>query len=123
MKLETTNKWYMFYQITHGKPLVEGRVARLPREAFTFMDSSPFLQGLRQGNRMDPDLIDVSHQLRRLADANVRYIVLHKKFATFKQLAAWRDWLTFSPFYEDDELVVYRIDPQHWGVILRRLIG
>ncbi len=112
MNLETTNKWYMFYQITHGKPLVEGRVARLPREAFTFMKSSPFLQALRHGNRMDPALVDVSHQLRQLADAGVRYIVLHKKFARPEQLAAWRDWLTFSPFHEDDEIVVYRTDPQ-----------
>jgi hypothetical protein len=114
MNLETTNKWYMYYQITHGKPLVEGRVSRLPREAFTFMESSPFLQALRNGNHMDPALVDISHQLRQLADAGVRYIVLHKKFARPDQLAAWRDWLTFSPFYEDDELVVYRTDPQ-WG--------
>lgn len=112
MKLETTNKWYMFYQITHGKSLVEGRVARLPREAFTFMESSPFLQVLRQGNRMDPALVGVSHQLRQLANAGVRYIVLHKRFARPEQLAAWRAWLTFSPFHEDDEIVVYRTDPQ-----------
>src|SRR5512135_1043449 len=102
----------MFYQIMHGKPLVEGRVLRLPREAFDFMDSDPFLQALRHGNRMDPALGDVSHQLRQLADAGVRYIVLHKKFARPEQLAAWRDWLTFSPFHEDDEIVVYRTDPQ-----------
>jgi hypothetical protein len=112
MSLETTNKWYMFYQIVHGKPLVEGRVSRLPREAFTFMESSPFLQALRHGNRMDPAQVDVSHQLRQLADAGVRYIVLHKKFARPEQLASWRDWLTFSPFHEDDEIVVYRTDPQ-----------
>jgi hypothetical protein len=112
MNLETTNKWYMFYQIMHGKPLVEGRVARLPREAFTFMDSSPFLWALRRGNRMDPALVDVSHQLQQLADAGVRYIVLHKKFARPEQMAAWRDWLTFSPFYEDDEIAVFRTDPQ-----------
>lgn len=112
MKLETTNKWYMFYQITHGKPLVEGRVARLPREAFTFMNSSLLLQALRNGNRMDPAMVDVSHQLQQLAEANVRYLVLHKKFARPEQLATWRDWLTFSPVHEDDEIVVYRTDPR-----------
>jgi hypothetical protein len=27
-------------------------------------------------------------------------------------LAAWRDWLTFDPLYEDDSLIVYRTDPR-----------
>jgi hypothetical protein len=112
MNLGSNNKWYMYYQTVHGKPLVEGRVSRLPREVFAFMDSTPLLQSLRRNNRMDPALVDVSQQLRQLAEANVRYLVMHKKFARPEQLAAWRDWLTFSPSYEDDEIVVYRTDPQ-----------
>jgi hypothetical protein len=112
MDLVKSNKWYMFYQITHGKPLVEGRVSRVPREAFAFMREVPLLQQLRRSNRIDPELVDISRQLRQLSDADVRYIVLHKKFATPEQLANWRDWLTAAPNYEDDELVVYRTDPQ-----------
>ncbi|CAG0930996.1 hypothetical protein TFLX_01951 [Thermoflexales bacterium] len=112
MNLGSTNKWYMYYQIVHGKALVEGRVSRLPREAFAFMERSPLLQSLRRGNRMDPAVVGVSYQLQRLADADVRYLVMHKKFARPEQLADWRDWLTFSPLYEDDEIVVYRTDTQ-----------
>jgi hypothetical protein len=112
MQLQLFDKRYMFYQITHGKPLVEGRVARLPREAFAFIDNIPLLQGLRQVNVMDPDLMDVSHQLRLLAEANVRYIVFHKKFIAPEQLAACQDWLTFEPCHEDADLIVYRTDPR-----------
>jgi hypothetical protein len=61
---------------------------------------------------MDPDLIDVSHQLRLLAEADIRYIILHKKFIAPEQLAACQDWLTFEPCHEDADLVVYRTDPR-----------
>jgi len=110
--LHTYNKRYMFYQITHQKPLVEGKIARPPREAFAFLESSPFLRELHEQNVMDPDLVDVSHQLSTLAEADVRYIVLHREFATSEQLGAWRDWLTFTPLYEDDDVIVYRTDPR-----------
>jgi len=107
-----SDKWFMLYQITHGKPLVEGHVARLPREAFAFLDSTPFLKRLRQDNAMDPALVDVTHQLRPLAEADVRYIILHKGFASPGQLAAWQDWLTFEPHFEYADLIVYRTGPR-----------
>jgi hypothetical protein len=111
MRPETYDKEYMFYQTTHRKPLVEGHVSRPPRDAFAFMDSSPFLSKLRRDNVMDPALVNVSHQLRRLEEVDIRYIILHKDFATREQLAAWRDWLTFEPVHEDEDLVVYSTDP------------
>ena len=105
-------KWFMLYQITHGKPLVEGHVSRLPREVFAFLDSTPFLKKLRQDNVMDPALMGVTRQLRPLAEAGIRYIILHKQFASVEQLTAWRDWLSFEPDHEDADLVVYRTDPR-----------
>jgi hypothetical protein len=113
------DKRYMFYQITHGKPLVEGHVSRLPREAFAFLDSTPFLRELRQNNKTDPALVNVSYQLRPLAEADVRYLILHKEFpssvhrrsTSSNKLAAWQDWLTFDPCYEDRDLIVYRTEP------------
>lgn len=104
------DKWYLFYQITHGKPLVEGHVSRPPREASTFIDSVPLFGELRQRNAMDPTLIDISHQLQPLAEADIRYIILHKDFGS-EYIAAWQDWLTFEPCHEDTDLVVYRTDP------------
>ena len=106
------DKWYMLYQITHGKPLVEGHVSRQPRELFAFLDSTPFLKKLHEDNVMDPALMDATRQLEPLVEGGVRYIILHKQFASAEQLAAWRDWLTFEPDHEDTDLVVYRTDPR-----------
>ena len=106
------DKWFMSYQITHGKPLVEGHVSRIPREAFAFLDSTPFLKRLHQDNVMDPALVDVTHQLRPLAGADVRYVILHKGFVSPEQLATWQDWLTFEPYHQDKDLLVYRTEPR-----------
>jgi hypothetical protein len=105
------DKWYLFYQITHGKPLVEGHVSRPPREASSFIDSIPFFGELRLRNAMDPALMDVSQQLQPLYKADIRYIILHKSFGS-EFLAAWQDWLTFEPYHEDMDLIVYRTDPR-----------
>ena len=36
----------MFYQSEHGKPLVGGKIARKPREAFDLIDSVPVYRAL-----------------------------------------------------------------------------
>ena len=106
------DKWFMFYQVTHGKALVEGHVSRTTREAFAFLESTLLLKRLRRDNVLDPALVDITHQLQPLAEAGVRYIILHKQFALPEQLANWQDWLTFEPYYRDADLVVYRTDPR-----------
>jgi len=112
MEPQVYDKHYMYYQTMHGKPLVEGHVSRPPDDAFAFIEEVPLLRGLRRTNAMDPGLVDVSHQLEPLAEADIRYIILHKDFASGGQLAAWKDWLTFDPLHEDGDLVVYATDPQ-----------
>ncbi|NIV39701.1 MAG: hypothetical protein GWN58_62925, partial [Anaerolineae bacterium] len=91
------DKWYMLYQTVHQKPIVEGHVSRIPREAYAFLDSTPFLTKLHEDNVMDPGLVDVTNQLRTLAEADVRYMILHPEHASEEQMLAWRDWLTFEP--------------------------
>jgi hypothetical protein len=112
MGTRSYDKRYMLYQMTHGKPLVEGHVSRNARDDFAFLESTPFLQRLHSDNVMEPALSDVTHQLRTLAEAGVRYLILHKRFVSPDQLAAWQDWLTFAPYHEDADLVVYRTQPE-----------
>ncbi len=104
------DKWYMMYQMGHGKPLVAGHVSRPSSEAYSFLDSTPFLRMLREDNVMNSESHDVGRQLRVLADANVPYLVLHKRFAKAGQMSNWRQWLGIEPVYEDAEVVVYRTD-------------
>jgi len=112
MNQKIRTKSYMEYQTTHGKAMVEGEISRVPSEARAFIDASPFLSKLREDNTMDPELADVTQQLRQLAEANIRYLILDKNFAEASQLELWQDWLTIDPTYEDEELVVYSTNPK-----------
>ena len=97
----------MSYQLTHNKPLVAGHVSRLPREAYTFIESTPFLDGLRERKQEPPDSDDISGQLRPLAENNMPYLIIHKRFLSPEQIEQWRRWLGIAPLHEDDELLVY----------------
>ena len=110
----TPDKAFMFYQRVHGKPIVEGHVSRPPGDAFDFIEQVPLLQGLRsvEISTPDPALINVSEQLRQLAKANIRYLILHKAFLSVKEVDSWKSWLVQEPLHEDDDLVVYRTDPR-----------
>ena len=114
--LTSQNKVYMHYQTVHGKPLVEGHISRQPREVFDFSTSTPFLSSLIAKTAadcsIDMDVQDVSNQLRPLAEAGVKYVVIHKTFATPEQLENWSRWFAFQPAHEDDELLVFFTDPQ-----------
>ena len=105
------DKEYMRYQIVHAKPLAQGHISRPTRDAYRLLDSTPFLSRLHAENQMDWALGDVTHQLRTLADANIRYLILHKTFAEPEQIDEWRRWLVYAPVYEDDALVVYETAP------------
>ena len=108
------DKWYMYYQITHGKGIVGGHVSRRPSEAVAFMEGSPWLQQVtdRDTMTMDPELKHVTRELAYLAEADVRYVVLHREFADPAYIDGWADWLTIAPVADQGELLVYRTDPQ-----------
>jgi hypothetical protein len=115
------DKLYMYYQTIHSKPILVGHVSRLPQEAFTFLDSIPFLEPFRRSvymwdvateNWVDFEDVDVTRQLALLAEKNVRYIILNKALIAEGFVERWRDWATFEPAYEDDEVLVYDTSPQ-----------
>ena len=107
MDSRSFDKEYMLYQLTHGKPLVGGHVSRLPREALAFINSVPLLQQAQENNGSPEALVNVSYQMGLLAQADVRYLVLHKKFLSQEQALAWQAWLIRPPLFEDDVLSVY----------------
>lgn len=107
------DKWYMLYQTVHGKPLATGHVSRMPQEAFDFLRGIPFLEPvLNQERDLNWEITNVSHQLRLLAEGNIRYLVVHKQYKAEGVLARWKDWFTIPPHYEDEEVIVYRTDPR-----------
>ena len=101
------SKLYMFAQISHRRPILQGKTARLSEEVYGFVDRHPWLQGLRLSGEMLPQYTDVGRQLRSLADDGVRYVILHKDPVDASRLARWRRHLLVSPRFEDGDLAVY----------------
>jgi len=106
-------KRYMLYQTVHGRPLVEGHVSRRPPDATAFLDAQPLLRSLYQTYEVDASLNDVSRQLHALHDVGFRYIIMHKQVKHAENVPRWREWLAIAPMFEDEELMVYRTQPQH----------
>ena len=114
------SKFYMYLQTIHEKPIVQGKMARPERDINAFIDGDPFTKHLRLSkNNIDPELTAVSRHLAYLADAGVRYLVLHRAPQLEEALpseddwAAWQDWLAVDPRYEDDRIAVYPTRPQY----------
>ncbi len=103
-------KRYLYYQTLHNHPIIEGRIARVPAEAYQLFKSIPLLtQWQITLDAKRP--IDLGAQLSLLAQQNVRYIVLHKDLATSLQAAQLRDYFTREPVFEDDQIAVYSTRP------------
>jgi len=105
------SKAYMFLQTLHGKRLVEGHVSRTPPQAYRYIESQPILASLADRGDFGTDRCDLSRQLGALATDDIRYIVIHKVDVPAERLAAWADYLTVPPMYEDDGLLVYPTRP------------
>jgi hypothetical protein len=103
-------KRYLYYQTLHSHPIIEGRVARVPDEAYQLFKSIPLLSQWQ--NTLDARRpIDLGHQLNLVAQQNVRYIILHKDLATAAQIELLRDYFTRQPVFEDDQIAVYSTQP------------
>jgi hypothetical protein len=105
------SKRYMFAQVTHQHPILQGKTARLPEATYAYLDSHPVLRSLRQSGEIDPTLTDVSRQLASLADDNVAYILLQKQEAEPDRLARWRRYLLTVPLFEDNLIAVFSTSP------------
>jgi hypothetical protein len=106
-----TSKTYMLAQVTHQRPILQGKTARLPEGTYAYLDDQPLLASLRQSGEIDPALTDVTGQLSSLADDDVEYLLLHKQEADLARVARWRRYLPIDPLFEDDEIAVFSTSP------------
>jgi hypothetical protein len=106
------SKATMFLQTLHGKRLVEGHISRTPPDAYDTIRDNLLLNSLSEEGDLDTSRCDLSRQLGSLDALGIRYIVIHKQDVPPERLIAWRDYLTISPRYEDDDLLVYRTRPR-----------
>jgi hypothetical protein len=105
------SKLYMFAQVTHRHPILQGHASRLPRGTYAYLDGHAWLWGLRQSGEMSPGLTDVGRQLASLAEDDVRYVILHKALVDADRLARWQCYLLIAPRFEDEQVAVYATAP------------
>jgi hypothetical protein len=101
-------KSYMFDQIVHGRPIMQGNLSRTPQSAYNSINDNPFLASLRYAQEMDPRLPDVSRQLAGLHDLGIRYLILHKDKVGADRILHWQRYLLTEPHYEDEQVAVYQ---------------
>jgi hypothetical protein len=106
------DKWYMYAQTIHGRPMVGGHISRVPADAHDFIDGVPLLGFARTSPPEKGELGDVTHQLEPLAEVGVRYVLIHKYRAGPDTASRWREWFVFEPCYEDAYLLVFRTTPR-----------
>lgn len=111
MDTRSFDKHYGFYQTIHGKPLVAGHVSRPPQEAFSFIEGNALLSAFAQREqlRAQPNQ-DVN--LETLAEAGIRYVVVHKQFLPPDLAADWMHALAARPVYEDAEIAAFATRPE-----------
>ena len=117
----TASKRWLYYQTLHGKPIVEGHVSRYTAQNYAFIASQPLLRALypawdrpaRLPDEMlapSPDIpIALGPALRSLAEANVRYRLVHKPYTSPNLSARLQRLLPSIPSYEDGSLSVYEL--------------
>jgi hypothetical protein len=109
-------KYYMYYQMIHGRRITDGVVSRTPEDAYAFVEGNPLLAALHAVESPDPGL-DIEEQFAALAEENVRYLILHKNLFEYEDLGTWVEWIGFlpAPFYADEWLIAYRTEPEVLG--------
>ncbi len=105
-------KEQMLAQTLHGLPLVHGRITRPPDGAYAFVDQHPLLSVLRRNSEMPPWLTYVSGQLASLAAEGISSIIFHKDQIGADRIEHWRRYLSLSPVYEDERIVVFSTEPK-----------
>jgi hypothetical protein len=107
------SKRYMFAQITHQHPIVQGKTPRFPEGTFSYIETHPWLQAVRQYSTMPPLHGDITRQLGTLAQNGIQYVILHKDIPNpLLRMSHWRHYFLIQPRFEDENIVVYATEPQ-----------
>ncbi|MFQ6099791.1 MAG: hypothetical protein ACE5OS_00950 [Anaerolineae bacterium] len=113
-----TDKFYMYWQTVHGKPIVNGHISRPPISAFDFIQGNTITRAFARREPLRGQA-QLGVELAALAEAGIRYAAIHKQFLPPDLAADWIAALATRPVYEDDDLTVFATRPEpgvHFGV-------
>jgi hypothetical protein len=113
------SKPYLFNQMFHQKPIVEGLSARTPNEAYRYIDANPLLHHWRHHIWLNcgemGDELDTA--VTQLIQDNFRYVILHNQ-AEIDPILPY--FLYREPVLQDERLTVYDLwDFQQWPICPR----
>jgi hypothetical protein len=103
-------KYSMFQQVFHGRPIVGGAIARVPKEAERFKRASPLLTALgRPAPRpFDCDKFSLKTEWARLYTAGVEHVVVRLRGYKARAHENVRGYLPGKPVYTGREALAFR---------------
>ncbi len=114
----TPSKYYMSLQPQHRRPMIEGMMARMPDDAYDYIESIPALQVIRQEEPIWTDLSVAEEEweasMQQLLDDGFRYIILHKEiWISYKSKVnsfLLERFEGMPALYEGDDAFIYDIE-------------
>ncbi len=100
------SKPYLFFQLYHQKPMVEGLSARTPEEAYRYIEANPLLHHWRHEVWLNCDEMgkELDTAVSQLLQDNFRYVILHNQDHT----AHIQPYFLYDePVVQDEQLTVY----------------
>ena len=111
-----SSKYYMSVQRFHGRPIVEGMIARVPPGAYDYINSNLLLSALHDPSAVDEQVLtaeDWRRSFAQLVEDGFRYLILHRQvpvsLSAIKYPASWVfDAFPLElPVYQDGEVLIY----------------
>lgn len=112
------SKYYMSVQRFHGRPMVEGMIARTPPDAYDYIDSNLLLAALRGSADVDGTTLtfeDWRTAFAQLVEDGFRYLILHRQVPGalsaifYPKSRILEAFSQETPVYQDSEVLIYDI--------------
>jgi len=96
----------MYLQTIHGRPMSEGKIARMPPDAYAYVDANPLLSAWRDKAELTCDF-DLDQAIASLRADGYRYVVVHKPGGVPNWMVDYVVGKT--PVYADEKITVFEL--------------
>lgn len=109
------SKYYMSVQRYHGRPIVEGMIARVPPGTYDYINQNRLLATFRDPGKInyeDLTLDDWEADFKQLLDDGFRYLVMHREVPVSSFIGRAKGWalemFKIEPrLYDDNNVIIY----------------
>ncbi len=105
------SKIFMYQQTLHQQPIVQGKIARIPADQYTFIDNHPLLSLLSERSDLPPAATDVGRMLASLSEDDIGYLLIDKQQLLIDRLNHWQRYLFYEPRFDDAAIAAYTTAP------------